>query len=239
MLGYLGLELRRLSRDGGFLFASLLVPVGMYLLFSNIGGPQTADEKVYHVVAMAAYGALNAVMSVGTGIAEDRALGWLRQLRLTPLSTMSVVVARGLSAACLTLPPIVTVFGIGILVKGVSLSFAHWVMLALLLVVGVTPMTLFSLGVGYLFTPQKAQLAGLIGSTALAAISGLWLPITFFPDWLQTVAKVTPVYRFAQLAWDTGAGHLPSGLGLGILVAWGAAFGAFAAYGYRLGGRNA
>lgn len=239
MLGYLGLELRRLSRDGGFLVASILVPVGMYALFSSVGGAQSSAEKVYHVVAMAAYGALNAVTSVGTGIAEDRALGWLRQLRLTPLSTMSVVVARGLSAAVVTLPPIIAVFVIGYLWKGVSLGAMTWLGLVGLLFVGVIPMTLFAIGVGYTFTAQKAQLVGLIGSTALAAISGLWLPISFFPDWLQHVAKATPVYRFAQVAWDFGADNAPSMLGIGLLIGWGVVFCGFAALAYRRGGRRA
>lgn len=239
MFGYLRLEMLRLTRDIGFLLVSLFVPIGMYLLFASIGGAQGPTEKVYHMVGLAAFGAVNAVMSAGTAVAEDRSLGWLRQLRLTPLSTMNVIFARGLCALMLAALPISGVFLLGGLVKGVPLSSMRWAELSVLLLIGVIPMTLFSLGVGYLFTAQKAQLAGLVGALGLSAISGLWVPITFFPSWLQEIAKFTPVYQYAQISWSVGYGGIPDVITIVVLLAWGALFAAFAIFGYQRGGRHA
>ena len=211
----------------------------MYCLFSNIGMPQEPVEKIYHMVGMAAFGAVNAVMSAGTGIAEDRSLGWLRQLRLTPLPTVHVVFARGLCALVLAALPISGIFLIGGFFKGITLTPTLWFELATLLLIGVVPMALLSLGIGYRFTAQKAQMAGLIGSTGLSAISGLWVPITLFPAWLQEIAKATPVYQYAQISWSVGYGGSPDAITVLALCAWGAAFTAFAIFGYQRGGRQA
>ncbi|WP_248958523.1 hypothetical protein [Sphaerisporangium perillae] len=50
-------------------------------------GLAPGDERqaaLYIMVGMAAYGGMGAAFNNGTGLGEDKALGWLRQLRLTP-----------------------------------------------------------------------------------------------------------------------------------------------------------
>ena len=89
MLDYIRLEVRRTLRDRGFVIFGIGMPVLMYVLFTNIGaGPGGAGRewKIASMVGMAAYGALGAAIGTGTGVAEDKQLGWLRQLRITPLS---------------------------------------------------------------------------------------------------------------------------------------------------------
>lgn len=81
MLGYIRLEILRLVRNGGYLMMSLIMPVGLYVTLAG-GGPDQ-ESLVRAMVGAAAFGALGVVITNGTGIAEDRALGWLRQLRLT------------------------------------------------------------------------------------------------------------------------------------------------------------
>lgn len=84
MFPYIALEIRRTLRDPAFLIFGTGMPVMMYLLLTNLGGGGTyGDWKAASMVGMAAYGALGSSMSVGTGIASDKSLGWLRQLRIT------------------------------------------------------------------------------------------------------------------------------------------------------------
>lgn len=85
MYRYIVLEIRRTLRDGFFLIFGTGMPVMMYLLFTNIGGGDGVDGwKTASMVGMAAYGALGSAMSIGTGVASDKTLGWLQQLRVTP-----------------------------------------------------------------------------------------------------------------------------------------------------------
>ncbi len=125
MIAYLMLEVRRTLRDSGFVIFGVGMLVAMYLLFSNLvldGGDQQARTTAPLMVGMAAYGALGSALSVGTGLAEDRSLGWLRQLRLTPLAPSRVVAARALTGSVVVLPAIVAVLLAGRLVNHVALA---------------------------------------------------------------------------------------------------------------------
>ena len=89
--------MRRTLRDASFVVFGIGMPVLMYLLFTNIGGGQNsgADWKVSSMVGMAAYGALGSALGTGTGVASDKAIGWLRQMRIAPLRPTRVVTGPG------------------------------------------------------------------------------------------------------------------------------------------------
>ncbi|MDU4602067.1 MAG: ABC transporter permease, partial [Staphylococcus warneri] len=40
----------------------------------------------------------------------------------------------------------------------------------------------------------------------LAILGGLWFPTNTFPDWLQTISKLTPTYHLKQLAYRLSKG---------------------------------
>jgi ABC-2 type transport system permease protein len=237
MLGYIRLEILRLIRNGGYLMMSLVMPVGMYVTFAG-GGPDQAS-LAQSMVGAAAFGALGVVITNGTGIAEDRALGWLRQLRLTPLSPVQVVVARGAVATCLAILPITVIGLIGAFYRGVHLSAAHWIEIFLLLWIGIAPLAMLGIGIGYLFKAQLAQIAGTVSYLALTLLGGLLLPISNFPDWSQQLSKLTPVFRYAQLSWNVAANGNPTLSGIGVLAVWTVILAGFASFAYRRGGRRA
>ncbi|MFD9821384.1 ABC transporter permease [Streptomyces violascens] len=236
MLGYIRLEILRLVRNGGYLMMSLIMPVGLYVTLAG-GGPDQ-ESLVRAMVGAAAFGALGVVITNGTGIAEDRALGWLRQLRLTPLSPVQVVIARGAVATCLGILPIVVIGLIGKFYRGVDLSPGTWLEIFLLLWVGIAPLAMLGIGIGYLFKAQLAQIAGTVSYLTLTLLGGLMMPTDTLPQWLQPLSKETPVYRYAQLSWDAAANSAPSGTGLGVLALWTAGLGACAARAPGGGGRG-
>ena len=49
------------------------------------------------MVGLAAFGTMNAMLSAGARIAGERAVGWNRQLRITPLSTRTYFRAKVLT----------------------------------------------------------------------------------------------------------------------------------------------
>jgi ABC-2 type transport system permease protein len=242
MLNYLKLELRRVSRDGGYLVMTLISPLVMYLVFTNLGGltgKDHHDAAVYSMVGMAGFGALGAVLASGVGVAEDKTLGWLRQLRLTPLSPLQVVVARGLTGMTVAILPIAAICTAGAVFDGVSLSAGQWVAIVALLWAGIVPIALLGLGSGYLFSPQKAQLVGMTGYMGMSLLGGLWVPVSKFPHWLRDISAVTPVNRYADLPLRVVSGGTPSMVSVAVLVAWGAAFAALAVHAYRVSARTA
>ncbi|WEH42100.1 ABC transporter permease [Streptomyces sp. AM 2-1-1] len=243
MYAYVMLEVRRTLRDGAFLVFGAGMPVLMYLLFTNIGGDAGGgagedDWKAYSMTGMAAYGALGSSMAVGTGIAADKSLGWLRQLRITPLAPSRVVVGRAVSGSVTVLPAIVVVLLAGALVNGIRLDWWQWGALTGLLWLGTLPFTLLGIGNGYRLTPQGTGVVNVACMTGFAVAGGLWFPLDALPGWMRSVGARTPAHGFADLGWTTVAGQAPHPASLATLAAWTALFGGYAVLSYRRAART-
>jgi ABC-2 type transport system permease protein len=240
ILHYIRLEMVRLLRDPGYLVMSLISPLTMYLVFTNLDltGQSGQAGAVYAMVGMAGFGAVGAVLNNGVSISEDKPLGWIRQLRLLPLRPSEVVIGRTLCAMTVTIPPIVSICLAGALVDGVSLSAGQWAAVVVLLWAGIAPMAVLGIGLGYLLSAQQAQMAALTCYMGLSLLGGLWVPIVKFPGWLQHIATATPINRYGELSWRVTDGHAPTLTGVVLLAAWAAVFVVFAAYCYRRSARS-
>lgn len=235
---YLKLEVRRTLRDTGFVIFGIGMPVMMYLLFTNLGENES-EWKTASMVGMAAYGALGAALSTGGGVAEDKALGWLRQLRITPMSPRQVVTGRALTGSVTVLPAIVAVLAAGGLLNGVRLEAWQWAALAVLLWLGALPFTLLGLGNGYRLSAQTTGVVNMACNLALSVVGGLWFPVALFPDWLRSLSRYTPANRLADLGWSTTLGHAPGLTTVTVLLGWLLVFGSYAVVSYRRAARTA
>ncbi|MGW1804170.1 ABC transporter permease [Streptomyces sp. NPDC002078] len=232
MLAYIRLETRRTLRDPGFVIGGIAMPVMMYLLFTNLGG-EDSGQRTAAMVGMAAYGAVGSALNTGGAVAEDRATGWLRQLRVTPMTPREVVTGRALTGVVTVLPSIVAVLAAGGLFNGVRLAAGQWVAIALLLWLGSIPFTLLGLGNGYRLTGPSTGVVNMVCNLGLAVLGGLWFPISLFPGWLRAVSAYTPTHRFAQLGTAVSEGHAPDTGAIIVLTAWLFLFGSYAVLSYR------
>ena len=242
LLAYVRLEVRRTLRDGGFVIMGVIMPVTMYLLFTNLGvgdGTYKSDVAQYTMIGMAAYGALGAALAVGAGVAEDRGRGWLRQLRVTPLSPLQAVIGRAATAGVTVLPAIVAVLLAGRLVNGVRLDLWQWAAAGALLWVGTIPFTLLGLGNGYGLTAQTTGVVSMACMMGLSVIGGLWIPAAAFPHWLREVSRWTPTARFGDLGWSVLEHHGPGMGTVTVLAGWLLVFAGYAVVSYRRGARTA
>jgi ABC-2 type transport system permease protein len=237
MLDYLRLEVRRTLRDVGFVIGGVAMPVMMYLLFTNLGENE-ASWKAQAMVGMAAYGAVGSALNTGGGVAEDRATGWLRQLRVSPMTSRQVVVGRALTGSVTVLPAIVAVLAAGGLLNGVRLDVWQWALVAVLLWLGSIPFTLLGLGNGYRLTAQTTGVANMVCNLGLAVVGGLWFPVSLFPDWLRSLSAYTPTNRFAELGTSVAGGHAPALAAIVVLTVWLLAFGSYAVLSYRRSAGN-
>ncbi|WP_327291346.1 ABC transporter permease [Streptomyces sp. NBC_01198] len=243
MIEYVRLEVRRTLRDTGFVIVGVATPLMMYLLFTNLGTGDSSQDKMdyarFSMIGMAAYGALGAALAVGPGVAEDKGRGWLRQLRVTPLTPLQVVLGRALTAGVTVLPAIVTVFTAGALVNGVRLAVWQWAAAAGLMWLGTIPFTLLGLGNGYGLTAQTTGVVSMVSMMGLSVIGGLWIPVEVFPRWLAAVSRWTPTNRFGDLGWSV-LDHRAPGLGtVGVLGLWLVLFAGYAVFAYRRSARTA
>ncbi|QIY95581.1 ABC transporter permease [Streptomyces sp. S1D4-11] len=238
MLDYLRLEVRRTLRDAGFVIGGIAMPVMMYLLFTNLGDASDGGWKTGSMIGMAAYGAVGSALNTGGGVAEDKGIGWLRQLRVTPMTPREVVLGRTLTGSVTVLPAIAAVLAAGGLVNGVRLEVWQWAAVAVLLWLGSIPFTLLGLGNGYRLTAQTTGVANMVCNLGLSVVGGLWFPLTLFPGWLQFLSGFTPTNRIAQLGTSVADGNAPALGAVVVLTAWLLAFGSYAVVSYRRAART-
>ena len=223
-------QLRRVGRNRQFLIFTVLLPALFTVFFTKIFGGQAPDAARYqefagyYMVSMMAYGGLGAALGATIRISFDRASGWLRQLRITPVDQTQIFAVDVAVGALLTLPSLVVVALVGRFVNDVQLSLGTWVALVGVLWAGSIAFVAFGLLIG-LSLDEKAA-GGAIGfvGVVLAALGGLWVPVEVFPETMRTIAHAMPSYWYAEMGRDVAAGGAPSGQAVLVLAGFTAAF---------------
>jgi ABC-2 type transport system permease protein len=227
---YVQLDIRRVLRNRRTLVFTLVMPVVFYFSF---GASQPgADAKAYVMLSFAVYGAMVAATSVGASVAVERASGWSRQLRLTPMRPATYVASKVIAAASIAVIPVAVELVIGA-ATGARMRASAWVVGGLVAWIGSLVFAALGLAIGYLVPSENAmQVMGPV-LALLALLGGLFVPLSIFSHTLQTVASFTPAYGVGVLAhWQLS--HDGSFVGaIANLVVWTAVFGAGAALLFR------
>lgn len=224
--GYLMLEARRSLRNPRTLIFTFVFPVALFLLYCGMYGDQTITPgstvtfKGYLMCSMAAYGAFMAAMSTGGRTALERSTGWQRQLRLTPLTPIGYLLAKGAVAMLVALAPIVLVSLVGGLAEGVSLTAAGWVQVVGGVWLATIPFAVLGLLVGQLATADSLQPITMTLMLLLAFVGGIFIPVQIFPHWLQNVAQVLPTYWLAEIGHGAFSGDTRVGTAVLVLAAY-------------------
>ncbi|WP_039796797.1 ABC transporter permease [Nocardia araoensis] len=212
-LGFLRLELRRLLRNRRTLIFTLIMPPLFFVIFGLQSDYRTqsygsGNVTGYVMVSMAVYGAMVATTGGGAMVAVERAQGWSRQLRLTPLRPTAYIAVKVAVAMVLGLISVAAVFAVGAAL-GAHLTPAAWAECFLLAWVGSLVFAAFGLFVGYLLPSENVmQLLGPV-LAGLSFAGGLFVQPH---GWFETVSKVFPTYGVGTLArlpfGDTGGGSV-------------------------------
>jgi ABC-2 type transport system permease protein len=182
---------------------------------------------------MAGYGAIGALLNYASSVVVDRSIGWMRQLRLTPLSPVRVVVGKGLAAMVTAIVPVAALCVAAVLVNGVRLDAGQWLSVVPLLWFGALPFALLGLGMGYLATAQTVQPLNLLVYLGMSVVGGLWLPLDALPGWVAAVGRWLPTHAYADMSWQVAFGGSPTVTDVLTLAGWMVAFTALAAAGFR------
>jgi ABC-2 type transport system permease protein len=200
----LKLEIRRLLRNRRTVIITLIFPVFFFLIFGL--NKSYASDRAGHgnvaafvMISLALYGAVFATTSGGAMVSIERAQGWSRQLRLTPLSAAAYITIKVLTALVLGAASVAVVYIVGVVTNKASMPAYLWVVTGLCVWIGSLLFAAFGLFMGYLLpTENVMQVLGLILSL-LSFAGGLFIPLSQFPQAVETVAKFTPLYGLNQL----------------------------------------
>lgn len=159
-LSYARFELVRSLRDTRFTFFLIAMPGLLYVLYSGFAtnaGESGLSGPAARMVALACYAAMGgALYSIGPPLAAERASGWIRQLRITPLPGPSWLSAKMLHAAAMTVPGVIVVGVLGVALEDVHASGTHWAIATAILVAGSLPFALIGLVIGQALEGQAS-----------------------------------------------------------------------------------
>ena len=235
-LTYLWLEAKRQWRNREILLFRLGLPTAIYLILNATKGDSPPTNPGGRMVAIAALAAVISGLAAGPSLGDERANGWLRQLRTTPLRPSAAVAAKIVVAMSFALPAIALVAAVAGLFgdnEGTALDWAGWLRLVGLMWLATTPITAVGALIGLTFGGEAAQ-----GATTLAFVV-LWLGGGIFtspdnlPDTLAAISRTLPSWGVVQVGESVAAGRSLSGSALVVLAAWTVGAGALAALAWR------
>ena len=220
-ISVLAIEIRRLLRNRRTFIFTLIVPSIFFLLFGlnssyaneSAGSGSHSNVSAFILVSMALYGAVLATTSGGAMVSIERAAGWSRQLRLTPLSPAAYIAIKVLTSMVLGLGSVIVVFIVGALTGKPSMPGYIWIVSGLCVWVGSMVFAAFGLFVGYLLpTENVMQVMGIV-LMLFSFGGGLFIPLSQYPQTIRTIAEYTPLYGLNQLV------HAPL-LGSSVQAGW-------------------
>jgi ABC-2 type transport system permease protein len=199
-----GRSLRSLVSDPKLLIFSLLQPLIMLLLFSQVFGsmagtgafPPGVTYIDYLMPAILMTTGVGAALQSGIGLVTDMKNGVLGRLRSLPVSNMSVLVARSLADLARTAIQLVVLLAAATVLFGFSPAGG---------LLGVLPAFLLALAVSWALSwvflaigawvrsAESMQTIGFLAMFPLMFASSAFVPIDGMPTWLRVVATINPL----------------------------------------------
>jgi ABC-2 type transport system permease protein len=204
-------EVRAYFRQGDSVFFTFLFPLVMLTIFSTAFSNQSfgtdasgadVSAATYYLPGMLAAGLLlSGLQNLAVDIATERSDGTLKRLAGTPLPVVSYFIGKigqvlvtGAAQAALLLIMAALVFGVALPTEAEAWFTFAWVFL-----LGVTTSAVLGIALSRLPRTGKSATAVVIPITlVLQFISGVYLPFSQLPEWLQNVANAFPLKWMAQ-----------------------------------------
>ncbi|MCP3424837.1 ABC transporter permease [Rothia sp. AR01] len=195
------IDLRRIFVDWAGLFFTTGLPVLFYLLF---GAMQTyadapfgeGNVAAYIMVGMAVYGGVTSACSTVGSTAVEQTTGWGRQLALTPLGSVPMLVSKTVVILVRAAFPVAAVNIAGIFTSA-EMPAATWVTCAVVSVLAALPFGFYGMIFGILFRSESAVS---IASTSVVILAFLGNSFSPLPEFLMGLARFSPMYGATSLA---------------------------------------
>jgi ABC-2 type transport system permease protein len=202
-LTVLGIELRRMLRNRRTIIFTLLMPAILVWIFGAQDGWEepagSGNVAAYILLSMALYAAALTSAATGSMVAMERALGWSRQLRLTPLNPVSYVLMKTLIALAMGALAITVVNVTGLAMGKAEMPVSVWISGAVLALLCTVTFAALGLFIGFVVPGENAmQILG-PGLAILSFLGGVFIPLENYPEAVQQVAHWTPMYGVAEI----------------------------------------
>ncbi|MBM7642592.1 ABC transporter permease [Streptococcus loxodontisalivarius] len=184
------------------LITCILLPIFFFLFFSsNVDDTVSNRELVRnYLISMTAFSSLGLTFfTLPFSLKEDQVSNRLRLLRHSPVPIWVYYLSKLLRMLLFYSLAILANFAVGHFFRQVDMSAKDWILSALLLLFGELTFMPFGLLLAQLKSSESMSALGNLLYIGLAMLGGMWMPLTTLPDWIQSIGKWTPTYRFHEL----------------------------------------
>ena len=204
MIALLKVEWIKTKRTWITFVLSIGMPVFFFLFFSGMElSPDLKEQKVLVMSCMLTMTAFSmssfGFFSFPAMLVEDKTNHWLTYIEHSSVPIWQYYLSKVIRVLFCFLLSIVATFLFGAIFRGVSMPLSRWFGAGALLLVSSFLFLAFGLLISQIKSQQLMTIVGDISFIGLAIIGGSWMPIENFPDWMQKISKVTPVYHVNQL----------------------------------------
>jgi ABC-2 type transport system permease protein len=233
VLRQLRFENKAFWRNPASAFFTFAFPLMFFVIFNTLFSSKVeinghlVNSNYFYVPAIAAFSIITATYTnIAISISFARDEGILKRIRGTPLPPVGYLFSRMLHALFVALILMLIIVGAGTLLYNVDLPTET--LPAFLLIVLVGGASFCSLGLALTSVIPNADAAPpIVNFTILPLlfVSGIFIPLDSAPAWLIHVAKIFPVYHYAQAlqaSFDPFDPHF-EGMDLLIVAIWGVA----------------
>jgi ABC-2 type transport system permease protein len=230
-------EFLKALRMPQYALPTILFPIVFYsffgVMFGSRNGPQVAE---YMLATYGTFGVIGAALfGFGVSVAVERGQGWLEAKRTTPMPISAYFIAKMAMAMTFGAIIVVLLFTVAAFAAHVHLAPVKLLTIFAIQVAGAIPFCAFGLALGFFAGPNSAAPIVNLVYLPMSVLSGLWMPLRFLPESIQSLALWLPPYHLSQLALGViGASRgEPASLHVGALVIATMLFSAIAYAGYR------
>jgi ABC-2 type transport system permease protein/oleandomycin transport system permease protein len=204
-----GRNLRHFTRQPGLLIFSTIQPVMFVILFAYVFGgavkgslPGGVDYVDFLLPGILVQSVSFRATQTAIGLSEDLRAGVVDRFRSMPMARSAVLVGRTVADLIRNVLIIVLMLFVGYLIGFRFHGGALQAVAAILVVSG------FGLALSWIFAfvalmvrgAEAAQSAGFVVIFPLVFASSVFVPVGSMPDWLKTIAEVSPVTVTANTA---------------------------------------
>ena len=202
-LTILGIELRRMLRNRRTIVFTLIFPAALFLSFGGQSGWNDdaghGNVAAYIMVSMALYGAALTAAAGGAMVATERAVGWSRQLRLTPLNPVVYIAMKAVVALVMGAVAVTVVNLVGLAQGKPSMPAGTWVACAVLGMLCTLVFAALGVFIGYLVPGENAMQVLGPGLAIMAFLGNVFIPINDHTSLIWHVAQWTPMFGVAEI----------------------------------------
>ncbi|WP_129045615.1 ABC transporter permease [Companilactobacillus metriopterae] len=197
--------LRLALRNKSFFIYDVIFPAFFYLLYTKIlpvnqSGPLTEEWNKEYLISMLIFSAtLISITTFSNFILSDKQNKFELFVKLSPISKIQYYASVIVVLIAMKLISFLLIGLVGGLVNSIHISAGTWINLILVFVIGTIPFDILGLLISQSGNINLVNVLNNIGVFLLAILGGLWWPLRMFPEWLQHIGKLTPVYQLSNI----------------------------------------